>query len=288
MQTQEAFTIKKYIDREAIENNLHHSILFVYFSKENIKMVIASKSKNAVFGLSVLELKENVFEKKQTEIISLIDALDIDKKEFSSVKIIIENNCHTLVPEALFVAEKAESFLKLNTSLQQNHLVLFNRLQKNMVSIFALNKDFYSTIKSIFPQAEIIHETELLLQLFYSSNQKENKDNLFVYVHETYIEIAHIKNNELFFFNSFKVEADTDIVYFILSIAELLKLNQEKLYINLFGNISNTSSLVGFMKKYISHVELMKRSDNFSYPASFREFQDQQNYLQVNSLLCAS
>ena len=65
-------------------------------------------------------------------------------------------------------------------------------------------------------------------------------------------------------------------------------INQEKLQVNLFGNISNTSSLVGLMKKYISHVELMKRSDNFSYPASFREFQEQQNYLQVNSLLCAS
>ncbi len=157
-----------------------------------------------------------------------------------------------------------------------------------MVNIFTLNEDFYSSIKSIFPQAEIIHETELLLQLLYSSHQKENKDNLFVHVHETYIEIAHIKNNELHFLNSFKVEADTDIVYFVLSIAELLKLNQEKLQVNLFGNISNTSSLVGLMKKYISHVELMKRSDNFSYPASFREFQEQQNYLQVNSLLCAS
>jgi hypothetical protein len=88
--------------------------------------------------------------------------------------------------------------------------------------------------------------------------------------------------------NSFKAEADTDIVYFVLSVAELLKLNQEKLQVNLFGNISNTGTLLGLMKKYISHVELMKRTDAYSYPASFREFQDQQNYLQINCLLCAS
>ena len=288
MQTQEAFILKKYIDQEAIENNLHHSILFVYFSKENIKMVIASKSKSAVLGLYVLESKENIFEKKSTDILSMIQVLNFDTKGFSSVKVIIENNCHTLVPEALFTAEKADSYLKLSYPLQKNQQVLFNRLPKNKVSVFALNSDFYSNIKSIFPESEIIHETELLLHLFYASHQKENKDRLFIHMHETYLEIAHFKNNELNFYNTFKVDSETDSVYFVLSVVELLKLNLDKLQVNLFGNISATSSLVSLMKKYISQVEFMKRSDNYSYPASFREFQDQQYYFQVNSLLCVS
>ncbi len=288
MQTQEAFTIKKYIDRDAMESNMHHSVLFIHFSSDTIKIVLASKNTNAVFGLRVLEVKDDIFSKNSTEIKTLLNALEIDNQEYSSIKIIIENNCHALIPEALFAGEKAESFLKLNIPLQKNQKVLFNRLQKNMVSIFAMNEIFYDALKSIFPQSEIIHETEILLQLFYSSYQKENKDTLFVHAHETYIEIAHLKNNDLNFLNTFKIEADTDIVYFILSVTELLKLNQDKLQVNLFGNLSNTGSLVGLMKKYISHVELMKRPDLYSYPASFREFQEQQYYLQINSLLCAS
>jgi hypothetical protein len=84
------------------------------------------------------------------------------------------------------------------------------------------------------------------------------------------------------------VEADTDIIYFILSVAELLKLDQQKLLVSLFGNISASSSLIGLMKKYIAHVELMKRPEQYDYPASFREFQEQQYFIQICSLLCAS
>jgi len=288
MQIQEAFTLKKYIDRDAIENHIHHSTLFLYFSSKTLKVIIASKSKNAVLGLFIFEVTDDFFKKSELDIESILNTLDFDKHGFSNIKIIVENNLHTLIPEALFIAEKADSYLKLNQTLSNDSKVLFNRLPKNMVNIFAISESFYNTIKAIFPQSEITHVVELLQQFFNSFSHKENKDNIYVNIHDSTIDIAHLKNNDLNFFNTFKVDADTDIVYFILSIAEHLKLNQDKLHISLFGDVSSSSSLIGLMKKYIPHVELMKRPDTFSYPASFREFQDQQHYLQINSLLCAS
>ena len=287
MHTQEAFTIKKYVDREALESSTSHGILFIHISAYTIKLVFASKKQDAIFGMEILEVKDSLFKKSAIEINELISSTEIIKTEYSAIKIIIENNCHALIPEALFVAEKADSFLKLNTSLHKRQHVLFNRLSKNMVSVFAITEQLFNSIKSIFPQSEIIHETELMLELMYANYHKDQKDTLFVHVHHSFIEIAHLKNNELNFLNTFTIEGDTDIIYFILSVAELLKLSQEKLRVNIFGNISSTGSLIGLMKKYISNVEMMKRPSQFSFPASFREFQEQQHYIQVNSLLCA-
>jgi len=289
MQTEEAFNIKNYSDRDGLENNLHHCTLFIHFSENSISFVTANKNHNQVLGLQIIEEKsKNIFRKTFAELGLMFDSIVLDKSAYANIKIVIENNCHALIPDPLFAGDKAESFLKLNTFVNENHHVLFNRLQKNVVSVFALNKSFYESLKQYFPQSEIIHETELLLSILYAIDVKDKTENLFVNVHETYIDIALTKDNNIRYLNTFITEAETDIIYFILTVAEELKLNQDKFKLILLGNVNANGSLIGLMKKYISNVELIKRSELFSYPASFREFAEHQYFLQTNSLNCAS
>lgn len=289
MQTEEAFNIKNYSDREALENNLHHCTLFIHFSENSISLVTANKNHNQVLGLQIIEERNNnIFKKNISEIRSIFDSINLNKDDYTNIKIIIENNCYALVPEPLFAGDKAESFLKLNTPIGNNHQVLFNRLQKNVVNVFSLNISLYDALKQLFPQSEIIHETELLLSVLFANDVKEKTENLFVHVHETYIDIGFVKENTLRYLNSFSCEADTDIIYFLLSVAEELKLNQDRFKVMLLGKVNANGSLISLMKKYISNVELLKRPVLFSYPASFREFAEHQYFIQINSLLCAS
>jgi len=285
MQTQEKFTIKNYTDIEGLESNVQRCTLFLHFGANNLKAVVASKSKNAIYSLKIIESKEkNIFKSSASDLKSLVE--NLYPFEFETTKIIIDNNRHSIVPEPLFAGDKAESYLKLNTVLDKNFKVLYNRIGNNKVSVFALNEDFYKSVISLFPHSEIIHETQLMMIFLSETNFKNDKETLFVNVHDSYIEVAQLKNSALNYYNTFRAEADTDIIYFVLSVAELQKLNPEKLHIILFGDVSNTGSLPALMKKYIPDVELLKRPETYSYPASFREFQEQQNYLPICSLLC--
>lgn len=289
MHTQAPFSTKNYMDHEGLANHASHSSLFLHVSSGSLCMVAASKGNDQVLGMRIVEIKDSdLFRQSPSEIRAALDALQWNQHEYSDYKIIVESNGHALVPDALFAGDKAASFLKLNTAVGKQHQVFFNRMQKNMVSVFALHEPFYQTLRGAFPEAEIIHETALLLAMMSSAPQREEKDHLFVHVHDTYIEIAQVKQQELNYLNTFQVEADTDVIYFILSVAELLKLNQDKLHVSLFGKVSSSGSLVGLMKKYVTQVDLLKRPSQFAYPASFREFADQQYYLQTCSLFCAS
>jgi hypothetical protein len=75
-------------------------------------------------------------------------------------------------------------------------------------------------------------------------------------------------------------------VYFILSVAEQLKMQADKFGIYVMGDISSTSATIGLLKKYITHVQTMNRFEGIQYPLSFREFQEQQHYLAIHTLLC--
>jgi len=287
MQTQEVFSLKNYTDNESLKTNVHLSTLFIHISSHRISCSIASDNQKALYSLRILELHSgDIYKNNLTGLKNLFDSFQFDYSDVAATKIIIESVNHAFVPEPLFTAEKAASFLKLSAPVSSDHEILFNRIKKNIVSVFAVEHDFYSALKTLFPQADLLHEAEQLLNIV--SEQKDPADTLFVHLNKNYLHIIQFKNNGLHYFNSFMSEADTDIIYFILSVAELLKIPSDKMNVLLFGNVSNNSSLTGLMKKYIPYVELMKRPEQFTYPASFREFQEQQNYLQISSLLCAS
>jgi hypothetical protein len=76
------------------------------------------------------------------------------------------------------------------------------------------------------------------------------------------------------------------VIYFILSVAEQQKITTEKLHLVLTGDVNANGALLQLLRKYVPNVSLYKRDDVFSYPASFREFQDQQYFIQSVAVLC--
>jgi hypothetical protein len=100
------------------------------------------------------------------------------------------------------------------------------------------------------------------------------------------MDVVHIRNGQLQFVNTFPFEADTDIVFFLLSVAEQQKMNNDKLAVLLSGEVSQSDALINMLKKYIPEVLLQTRPEEFIYPAAFREFQDQQYYQSLAALLC--
>jgi hypothetical protein len=212
--------------------------------------------------------------------------LELFGLEYHNTHIIIETPEYSIVPEALFAAENAETLLGLQHELPKFSAVLTNRIQqKEWVTVFAAPQVFVSTVKVLFPQADVHHYAEYMLQAFATINQKQ-KDTLYVNIHARYMDVVHLQEQQLVFANTFQTEADTDIIYFILSVAEQQKLTGDKLKLVLTGDVNANGALLSLLKKYIPEVSLFKRDAAFSYPASFREFQDQQYFTSTAVLLC--
>jgi hypothetical protein len=54
----------------------------------------------------------------------------------------------------------------------------------------------------------------------------------------------------------------------------------------LTGDINTNGALLQLLRKYVPNVNLYKHNGSITFPASFREFQDQQYFINSVALLC--
>lgn len=287
MGTQALPLIKNYIDREQLEQIASTCDLWVTLSARRVTLFAASAQGHQVVGLTVLELEDDsFFQKGLFEIRSWIEGLELYSQEYKSVRLVFEVPEYTIVPEALFVSEKADVLFTSLFDLPKFHMVRHNRIEPlSCVNVYAVPDIFCSTMKVLFPQASVHHYAEFLLQTLGIQNE-QGQHTLYVNMHPTYLDAVHLYHKELKFANTFAFEADTDVIYFILSVAEQQKVAMDKLQLVLTGDVNANGPLLQLLRKYVPNVSLYKRDDTFSYPASFREFQDQQYFTHSVALLC--
>jgi hypothetical protein len=287
MSTQTLPLIKNYIDREQLEQIAATCDLWVQFGAGRITLFAADRANQRIAGLTVLEVSDgSIFMKGLFELRSWLEGLELYGKEYSNTHIVFETQQYSIMPEALFMAEKADVMLGLQHELPKFSIVRNNRLAaRQLVNVYAVPEIFLNTVKVLFPQADMHHYAEYLLQSLMYVNERE-QDVLYVNMHDTYMDVICLQGQELRFINTFRTEADTDVIYFILSVAEQQKIANDKLKLMLAGNISANDSLLSLLRKYVPDVTLFKRVDGYAYPASFREFQDQQYFTATSVLLC--
>jgi hypothetical protein len=287
MSTQTLPLVKNYIDREQLQQIAATCDLWVQFSSGRIILFAADLHNRRVAGLTVLETSEHhIFQKGLFELRSWLEGLELYGREYNNTHIVFGTPQYSIIPEALFVSEKAEAMLALQHDLQKFSTVLSNRMsEKQWVNVYAVPGIFLNTVKVLFPQADVHHYAEYLLNAALSLNDRQ-EDVLYVNMHPQYMDVVHLAGQELKFMNTFQTEADTDVIYFILSVAEQQKISGDKLQLVLTGDVSTGSALLALLKKYVPSVSLFKRLDDYAYPASFREFQDQQYFTATSVLLC--
>jgi hypothetical protein len=242
---------------------------------------------NRVLGFRYINTNINILEANASQLLHLVNALEWYSISYKNIRVFIDNETFSMIPEALFDVNQAGTYLNLVHKKLTDLQVLHSALPKNQsVCVFSLSQHCYAAINSIFGAPLIMHQSMVLLQTAAEFNESDLKQHLLVYVSNSFIAILQYHQNEIKFLNTYHVDADTDTVYFILSVAEQLKLQADKFGIYVMGDISSTSATMGLLKKYIPNVQTINRVDGLQYPLSFREFQEQQHYLAIHTLLC--
>lgn len=242
---------------------------------------------NRVLGFRYLNTHFNLLESNASQLLKLVNELEWYSSSYKNIRVFIDNETFSMIPEALFDVHQAGTYLNLVHKKLPDLQVLHSSLPKNQtVCVFGLSQHCYTAINSIFGAPLIMHQSIVLVQTAAEFNETDLKQHILVYVSQLFIAVLQYNQNEIKFLNTYHVDADTDTVYFILSVAEQLKLQADKFGIYVMGDISTTSATMGLLKKYIPHVQAINRVDGIQYPLSFREFQEQQHYLAIHTLLC--
>jgi predicted RNA-binding protein with EMAP domain len=135
------------------------------------------------------------------------------------------------------------------------------------------------------PSADIIHHSLLFIKACYISLNNLTENNVFIQVNKDNFDLLHFKNDQVNFFNNFKFNNNTDIVYYLLAVAEELGISGD-LNLIVYGEIDSNNSLFSVLEKYFKNMQLGKRNLRFTYPIAFDKIPEHHYFTALNVLLC--
>lgn len=208
---------------------------------------------------------------------------EILKQNYLSINILYVGHSSTLIPNALFDSSNPELYLKFNQVIGKDEDVAFDNLSiTDAVNIYAIHRGLKNKLNNLFPSAKISHSFSSLIEnlLFQFNNTKASK--LILHVQQKYIQIVHIRESKLIFFNTFSFNTKEDFIYYILFVMQQLHLNPETQELLVLGEIEKKTALSEMLFQFIKNPVFGERSEMYKFDKVFDELPPHNFYNLLN------
>ena len=195
---------------------------------------------------------------------SLLEKDEVLSADFNFVKIILASQKSVFVPNALFDKTKINSILNFNVHVSETEQVLYNELKNGIHNVYAFDKELFNLISSKFKTAKYYNQASVILAN--NIHKKSiNKKRIIVDVNSAFFDILYIENNELIFRNTFDYTNETDFVFYVISVLDKFKFDNENDELNITGTVSIKSKETELLKKYLKKIRFKRTELNSSY-----------------------
>lgn len=268
-------------------------------SDENLNVSLAVFKK--AFALSYYEKLENKYygliykntPKDNNTIDFVIQEVYESKlinRNFNSMKFLSFEPKTTLIPDSFFDKNSYVNYFKFSFStdeISEDCIKYYHLVAPKTYVLYEINETLNEFIKNKMPGAVSVPHAAT----FINANLKKNKlflndseNYAAMHVYDGYIDILILKNNKIAFYNTFKFKTGNDLVYYVLNVFELLKINREKTELYISGFIEKTDIAIINLKKFISIVNFEPINRDFNYYYKFQDFSPHYfiNFLNIN------
>jgi len=228
---------------------------------------------------------------KETGIINEIrDIAEKDEflsREYRRYRIIFNTEQSTIVPASLYDPAVKNEYFELNHKLRDNYLVANNKLtEPDAYLLFGVKKDIFDLAINLFPDASVSHQVKPLLNSSFRQARKNKDRYIRVHFDNGFFTLILVADNDLQFFNTFRVRNDSDILYYLLNTFNHFEVeNDHKVYLS--GNIFKFDDLYNNLLRYIKTLKFAAPEGDFSMSYIFDEMATHQYCNLFNIVNCA-
>ncbi len=198
-------------------------------------------------GLSFEEQVENIF------------TTQFNAEDFDSVNLIHMNQLFTAVPSSLFDKQHMNEYLKFSIKTLSIDKFAYDIIENHSIhNVYIPFESVNNIAKKHFKNVTYKHATSVLAKTLLDVSKNSYELQFYVHVQPTHFEIIITHKGKLELLNSFQYRTKEDFLYYILFVAEQLKLNPETFKLNFLGDITPEDELFKITYKYIRHVELIE------------------------------
>lgn len=198
---------------------------------------------------------------------------DFLTRSYKKVFVIVPSAKSTLIPSQLYDPARKDDYFRFNHKNDDTEIILANKLQLPDAFIaFALNRNLNDVLNEYYPGVHPnIHLTPLLSQL--SRIQKDTGQGYFhTHIERDYINILYFRSKELKLCNTFKYRNISDILYYVLNVADKLGLSRETV-LNITGQAQKYDELSSAFSMYIRNISYSSPAASFSYSYVFNDIE---------------
>jgi hypothetical protein len=251
--------IKKTVQKKNSNTSLKQSTtknLSIQFNLDGFSFCISDSTTKTAIYFSEYLFPET--QKKPEELLTKIEEVFRSDKllqyDFISVTVIHQNSLSILVPNTYFNEDYLASYLSHNIKTLATDYITFDSLEKlDCKNIYIPYVNINNYLFQNFGEFEYKHHSSILIEKLISKSTN-NKKTMYVNVSKTALDIVVLENKKLLFYNSFLYTTKEDFIYYILFIAEQLKLDPDKFPLYFIGSIEKETETYKFTYQYIRNV----------------------------------
>jgi hypothetical protein len=256
--------VNSFVDESFDIKRLNDFKLVIVIGSDGMRLTVFDKSSNKYIAFEYYSF-QNAF--NPAIISDLLEAASKSSKvmshRYKNVTCLVENNLSTLVPEALFEADRKKTYLKFNTELEGDELIMIDNIASlGAKNIFAVPFSIKAKADAMFSNVEYHHFSSPLIDGLMIQSKNIAKKQVFVHVQASHFEVLVIEGKKLLFYNSFNHHSAEDFMYYLLFVCEQLHLNPETQEMILLGEIERNSAIFNLVQKYVRNIKLGSRNEN--------------------------
>ncbi len=205
---------------------------------------------------------------------------------YIDVRIVYETQQATLVPDALFDASEAATFLRFNQQIGEEDEICYDKLRNNeSANIFAVPNGWRHALN--IPQSKIHHHASVFIESLQLANKHSIKPHqVYIQVHATFFDMMVLDGRKLMFYNTFTYRTAEDFMYFVLFVYEQLKMSPEQTGVVLMGEIVEHSALYDLLYKYIRSIAFVETNLTIQNSHILNDVAPHVFYSLLNTVLC--
>jgi len=190
---------------------------------------------------------------------SLIDACrpifendDLIRLSYKSSRLLWVSPRYTLVPEQLFDPSETEVYLSFNQGVTTDEHTLHRYIQPaNLYHVFSCPVELINLVCMYHPEICFFHQSAPFIQSVVTGIPPSGKANVAIYFHFRWLDVVVIKNGKLLFYNSFKINAPADSLYYLASVSNLFDIDLLSTELMYAGSLNRTPPEIEILKGYV-------------------------------------
>lgn len=241
--------------------------LIIQISVDGLILAVKEVQKNRFIALENYKFQEAYTFDTVVDLLSLLSKESkLIPNKYKAVTCLIVNNLSTIVPAPLFEESRKNMYLRFNTALNEDELVVVDDIKNlDAKNVFALSSVLKTKLASLFPNVSYHHCSTVLIESLLAQSKNQPVKRLFVHVQPSHFEAIVVEGKNLLFYNTFNYQTPEDFIYYLLFVYEQLQLNPETIEAVLLGDIEKNSETYLLSQKYIRNLKFGERSESADY-----------------------